>query len=181
MNKFKSLIVATTLIVALNNQVHSQNLYYQTPIKIDVLPDRLDKALLVFSSQTDCKIAFETKVVQNFRSKAVKGNLTPPNALIALVKGTGLEVHAEQNILKINQEDQLTICTKATTLQETLKQAIKNQKVSKTIANRKINELGEVKLSVVDLAKKQGFVSAAEKASYGRTFKEVQELVDRDQ
>jgi hypothetical protein len=179
MNKLKSLIAATTLIAALNSQVHSQKLCYQTPIKINVTADRLDKAILALSSQTECNIAFDKKVVQNYRSKALKGELTPSDALIALVKGTGLEVHAGQNNLKVNQEDQLTICIKATTLQETLNQAIKKQKVSKTIANQKINELSEVKVSVVDLAKKQGFISAAEKASYSRTFKEVQELVDK--
>ena len=41
--------------------------------------------------------------VQNFRDKAIKGHLTPPDALIALVQGTGLEVHAEQSNLQINQ------------------------------------------------------------------------------
>ena len=47
------------------------------------------------------------------------------------------------------------------------------------IANEMYTELGDVKTSVTEFAKSQGFVSAGEKASYQRTFEKAQQVLTR--
>jgi hypothetical protein len=101
----------------------------------------------------------------------------PTEALIRMVRGTGLEVHADSMGLHISQADQEAIGLKAATLQASVGQAIKSQKIGQHTANGLFAKLGDVRTSVVDLARSQGFVSAAEKASYQRTFTEVERVL----
>jgi len=174
-NRVKSIITAVTLTV-LTTAGHAQTTCSETPTRISVGANRLDKALAELSGQITCTIRYDRKVAQTFRSPAVKGNLTPSDALIQLVKGTGLEVHTDAS-LALNQADQEAIGLRAATLQANLGQAVKSQKLGQQTANQMFGKLGDVRTSVVELAKKQGFVSAAEKASYTRVFNEAEHLL----
>ncbi len=107
----------------------------------------------------------------------MQGKLTAADALVRLVQGTGLEAHSDAKGLRIDQADQEKIGLRAATLQAQLGQAVKSQTLARPIATAMYAELGEVRTSVTELAKKQGFVSAAEKASYQRKFTKAEHLL----
>jgi hypothetical protein len=175
-DQIKSLVTIFAVAI-LNTITYAQIPCPQKPAKINIGVNRLDKALTELSSQISCKISYDTKLVHSFQSHTLNGNLTPWDALIQLVKGTGLEVHAERNSLIISQADQKAIGIRATTLQASLGQAVKSKKIAQKVANQMYVELGKIRTSVVELAKKQGFISAAEKASYQRTFSKAEQLL----
>lgn len=172
----RAITLAVGLLI-LSTVGYAQNLCFTTSAVINVSASPLAKALVSLSSQTGCPIGYEAKLVRPFRSSTVKGRLTPTEALIRMVRGTGLEVHADSMGLHISQADQEAIGLKAATLQASLGQAVKSQKVGQHTANGLFAKLGDVRTSVVDLARSQGFVSAAEKASYQRTFTEVERVL----
>ena len=75
------------------------------------------------------------------------------------------------------QADQQQIEQRATALQAAVQQAAKAHKLKQTAADALYKELAGVKASVQELAPKQGFVSAAEKASYQRVFAKAERAV----
>ncbi|MBO3273368.1 STN domain-containing protein [Hymenobacter defluvii] len=135
------------------------------------------QALTDLSRQTGCPVQYEQQLVQPFRSPAIAGRLTTADALLQLVKGTGLEVHTTNDKLSVSQADQQAISSKAAALQTQVGQAVKAQKLPQHATTALYAELGAVRTSVVTLAKQQGFVSAAEKASYQRTFAKAEQLL----
>jgi len=93
-------------------------------------------------------------------------------ALTALALGAPA-AHAQvfpQTTTPTAQADQQQIEQRATALQAAVQQAAKAQKLKQPAADALYKELAGVKASVQELAPKQGFVSAAEKASYQRVF-----------
>lgn len=148
-----------------------------TPQNIRIAAGTLDQALTALSTQLGCPVQYDKKLVQSFRVPAVQGKLTAADALVRLVKGTGLEAHTDTNGLSVSQTDQEKIGLRAATLQAQLGQASKSQQIAQGTANAMYEELGEVRTSVTTLAKQQGFVSAAEKASYQRTFAKAEQVV----
>ena len=178
--KLKFRIAALIPFIALfSATAYSQNRCEDTIVKVDVSANRLDLAIAELSSQIACPISYDKKFSKRFRSGTVKGMLKPSDALIKLITGTGLEVHNENNQLVINKMDQQATILKATSLQTDLNKAVKSQKVSSKIANEMYTELGDIKTSVTEFAKSQGFVSAGEKASYQRTFEKAQQVLTR--
>jgi len=178
--KSKFRIAALIPFIALfSAAAYSQNRCEDTIVKVNVSANRLDRALAELSSQIACPINYDKKSSKSFRSGTVKGMLKPSDALVKLITGTGLEVHNENNQLVINKMDQQATILKATSLQADLNKAIKSQKVSSKIANEMYTELGDIKTSVTEFAKSQGFVSAGEKASYQRTFEKAQQVLTR--
>ncbi|QNE42353.1 hypothetical protein F1C16_22290 (plasmid) [Hymenobacter sp. NBH84] len=135
------------------------------------------QALTDLSRQTGCLVQYDPQLVQSYRGRAVEGRLTTADALVQLVKGTGLEVHTDKDKFSVNQADQHAIGDKAATLQAQLGQAMQTKKLPQNKTTALHIELGAVRTSVVEFAKKQGFVSAAEKASYQRTFTKVEQLL----
>jgi hypothetical protein len=73
--------------------------------------------------------------------------------------------------------EQVSITQRASALQQQLKQAAAAHHIDPTAARTVNQELAEVQKSVAELAPKQGFVSAAEKASYQRTFAKAEQLL----
>lgn len=174
-NPFYSL-AAIAVLTVVTTISQAQTACAQLPATINIAPNRLDKALSQLAGQISCSIKYDPRAAQAFHNSAVKGKLTPCEALIQLVKGTGLEVHLDKQLV-VNQADQEAIGLKAATLQASLGQAIKAHTLTQQTANQMYSQLGNVRTSVVEVVKKQGFVSAAEKASYQRTFKQVQQLL----
>lgn len=148
----------------------AQALCTTKPIAFHLAAGGLEPALTAFSAQAGCPVQYDKKLARQFRASAVQGKLTAAEALVRLVKGTGLEAHSDAKGLSVNQADQNTIGLRAATLQAQLGQAVKSQKLAQPTANALFKELSEIRTSVTALAKQQGFVSAAEKASYQRTF-----------
>jgi len=181
LDSFRTLLrqtfLAASFTVIISSAAFSQTACSTKPVKIQVSAGQLDAAISQLSSQINCEIVYDKDLAQRFKSNAVSGNLAPWEALIMLVKGTGLEVHADKNKLDINQTDQQDIKIKASKLQEDVNEAVRSKKITQKVANHIYAELGEVKISAGELAKNQGFVSAGEKASYERTFKETRKLL----
>lgn len=148
-----------------------------TPQTIHLAAGTLDHALTSLATQLGCPVQYDKKLAQQFRVSAVQGKLTAADALVRLVQGTGLEAHTDAKGLSVSQADQEKIGLRAATLQAQLGQAIKSQTLAPNTANTLYAELGEVRTSVTTLAKQQGFVSAAEKASYQRTFAKAEQVL----
>ncbi|MBC6611551.1 hypothetical protein H8B15_11485 [Hymenobacter sp. BT507] len=155
----------------------AQNSCKTTPAAVRITAGSLDKALTDLAKQLGCPVHYDKKIAQQFRSPAVQGTFTPTDALIRIVQGTGLEAHVDRNGLEVSRVDQAAIGLRVATLQAQLGQAVKSQQLTQNTANTLYSELGEVRTSVVELAKKQGFVSAAEKASYQRTFAKAEQAL----
>lgn len=147
------------------------------PTTFHIAAGTLEQALTTLATQAGCPVQYDKKLVQSFRAPAVQGNLTAADALIRLVHGTGLEAHSEATGFSVSQADQEKIGLRAATLQAQLGQAVKAQTLAQPIANTLYGELAEVRTSVTTLAKQQGFVSAAEQASYQRTFAKAEHLL----
>jgi hypothetical protein len=148
-----------------------------TPITIHIAAGTLDNALTTLGTQAGCPVQYDKKLVQSFRAPMVQGKLTAAEALVRLVQGTGLEAHSDTKGLSVSQADQEKIGFKAAALQAKFGQAIKSQTLAPSTANALYKELGTVRTSVTELAKQQGFVSAAEKASYQRTFAKAEQVL----
>lgn len=148
-----------------------------SPTTLHITAGTLDHALTALAAQTNCPVQYDKQLVQQFRAPALQGKLTAADALTSLVKGTGLEAHCDANGLSVSQADQEKIGLQAAMLQARLGQAVKAQTIAQSTANALYGDLGEVRTSVTSLAKQQGFVSAAEKASYQRTFAKAEQLV----
>lgn len=172
-----ALLLTAGLFTGPSTSLLAQTACPTTPTAIHVAATTLDQALATLARHSGCPIQYEQQVVQPFRSPAVYGTLTPVAAVTQLVRGTGLEVHLEHDQLRINQADQQAIGLQAATLQAQLGQAVKAQTLPQSKAQALYTELAQVRTSVVELAKEQGFVSAAEKASYQRTFAYVQQII----
>ena len=151
--------------------------YHPTPTTFHITAGSLEQALTTLATQAGCPVQYDKKLVQSFRAPAVHGKLTAADALVRLVHGTGLEAHSEAGGLSVSQTDQTQISLRAATLQAQLGQAAKAQTLAQPLANTLYEELAEVRTSVATLAKQQGFVSAAEKASYQRTFAHAEHLL----
>ena len=150
-----------------------------TPTTLHIAAGTLDNALTALSTQVGCPVQYDKQLAQQFRVPAVQGKFTAADALVRLVKGTGLEAHTNAKGLSVSQADQNQIGLRAATLQAKLGQAVKSQKLMQPTANALYEELGTVRNSVTTLAKQQGFVSAAEKASYQRTFAKAEQVLAR--
>lgn len=147
------------------------------PTSLHLAAGTLNSALADLATQTGCPVQYDKQLTQAFRTHAIEGKLTPVEALTQLVQGTGLEAHTDPKGLSVSQVDQASIRHQATTLQAQLKQAAQTQKLPLGATNALAGELKTVSASVTALAKQQGFVSAAEKASYQRTFAKAEQLL----
>lgn len=148
-----------------------------TPTTLHLAASTLDNALTALSAQAGCPVHYDKQLAQQFRVPAVQGKFTAADALVRLVKGTGLEAHTDATGLSVSQADQNKIGLRAAALQAQLGQATKAQKLTQPTTNALYAELGAVRTSVTTLAKQQGFVSAAEKASYQRTFAKAEQVL----
>jgi hypothetical protein len=100
-------------------------------------------------------------------------------ALHALVLGA-TAAHAQavpKTTTTTAQADQQQVEQQATGLQAAVQQAAKAHKLKQPAADALYKELAGVKASVKELAPKQGFVSAAEKASYQRVFAKAERAI----
>ncbi|RZK32822.1 MAG: hypothetical protein EOO63_00090 [Hymenobacter sp.] len=93
---------------------------------------------------------------------------------LVLINTTAFAQSVQQVALAASQADQSQIERKSTALQTDIGQALKLKKLDRKTADALTKELVEVKTSVASLAKQQGFVSAAENASYQRVFAKVE-------
>jgi iron complex outermembrane receptor protein len=64
------------------------------PRYFDIRAQPMDAALIEFSEQADIQLMIATELVENLKSKGVRGRHLPEDALIALIAGTGLTFHA---------------------------------------------------------------------------------------
>lgn len=65
-----------------------------TPRYFDIPAQPMDAALIEFSEQADIQLMIATELVENLKSKGVRGRYLPEDALTTLIAGTGLTFHA---------------------------------------------------------------------------------------
>jgi len=150
---------------------------HPTPTTFHLAAGPLAQSLTTLGAQAGCPVQYDKKLVQSFRAPAVQGQLPAADALVRLVQGTGLEAHSDASGLSVSQADQQAIGRRAATLQARLGQAAKAQTLAQPIATTLYGELAEVRASATTLARQQGFISAAEKASYQRTLAKAEHLL----
>src|SRR3990170_344500 len=62
-----------------------------TPREISIPAQSLDRALLALAAQTGIDVLFEPATVAGFNAEAVRGNMSPGEALCRLLEGFELE------------------------------------------------------------------------------------------
>lgn len=172
-----SATLALGALALLTTPAFAQAPCHPTPTTFHLAAGSLEQALTALSAQAGCSVHYDKTLVRSFRVPAVQGQLTAADALVRLVHGTGLEAHSDAQGLSVSQADQETIGLRAATLQAQVGQALKSQTLAQPLANALYAELGEVRTSVTAVARQQGFVSAAEKASYQRTFAKAEQVL----
>ena len=104
------------------------------------------------------------------QANALDGQYTAADALIHLVRGSGFEVHLDNGRYRVNHADAQALQRRIKTLTRDIDSVADAQALSKTREAALRKQLGAVWTSAQRLIREQGFLSAAEKASYNRTF-----------
>lgn len=171
----KSFILAVPLAMLIASAAHAQPAPYNCqndPVRIDIRAQALLTALDALSRQTNCPISRDVDVTK-LRGNAVRGRMSPANAIVALVRGTGLEAHPVRQGLAIDRSGQQEIAARADALDRRIRVRQTAGHLTPGRANALSRQVAQVRRQAVLFARQQGFVSAAEKASFQRTFKEI--------
>ncbi|REC94953.1 STN domain-containing protein [Kushneria indalinina] len=136
----------------------------------DYPEQRLDQALQQFAHTSGCPVEMDNALVEGHRAQALSGSFTPDAALIQLVRGSGLEVHLDNGHYRVNQSDRERINDRIETLRYRVESARNDETLSPAAADALDAQLDAIAAQSDQLITEQGFLSAAEKASYERLF-----------
>ncbi len=136
----------------------------------DYPEQRLDQALQQFAQTSGCPVAVNTGALGSTQANALDGQYTAADALIRLVRGSGFEVHLDNGRYRVNHADAQALQRRIKTLTRDIDSVADAQALSKAREAALRKQLGAVWTSAQRLIREQGFLSAAEKASYNRTF-----------
>ncbi|ART63141.1 STN domain-containing protein [Kushneria marisflavi] len=139
-------------------------------IRYDYPAQRMDQALQQFAHTSGCPVEVDNTLVDNHQARALSGRFTPDAALIQLVRGSGLEVHLDNDHYRINQSDRERINDLVKTFRYRIESARDNDELSQNDARALDTQLDAIEAQSDQLITEQGFLSAAEKASYERLF-----------
>lgn len=148
------------------------------PAVLDQAAGRLDEALQTLAHRTGCPVTVDPELLRGRQAPAVQGVFTPPQALVATLRGSGLEGRPGDQGLTVDRRDQDAVLGRAARLMDRLEQAVAGRRLSQARANRWRSALHGVSRGVQHDARRQGFVSAAELASYRRALGEVEQGLD---
>ena len=138
---------------------------------------RMDSSMQTLAHQTGCPIDFDLNIAPRRQVRAIRGNFTPTEALSRTLQGTGWEAHETAQGLAVNRQDQLRVLTQVFALKQQVKWAVEDGLFTRTRGLLLTHQLEQTQTSVQEVARSQGFVSAAEMASYQRTINEVKMVV----
>ncbi|MBS63423.1 hypothetical protein [Salinisphaera sp.] len=135
---------------------------------------RLDSALQQFAHTSGCFVETDLGGDAGLLANGVEGRFTAANALIRLVRGTGLEAHFDHGHYAVNRADREAVKQRVDTLRSQVVSARENGALSQGEAEALDRELAAVWRDAQTLISEQGFLSAAENASFQRLFAYVQ-------
>lgn len=139
-------------------------------VRYDYPAQRLDQALQQFAHTSGCPVEVDNASLGNLQAPALSGRFTPDAALIQLVRGSGLEVHLDNDHYRINQSDRERIEDLVETFRYRIDSARDSQQLARSDAEALDAQLDAIATQSDQLITEQGFLSAAEKASYERLF-----------
>lgn len=183
MKKSKSALRIAFLSLFMLAGAHAEQLRYdcqnvKANVVIEIQP--LSTALETLRRQTKCPISVDADLGGLYTKQRINGRMTPIDALVSLSKGTGLEATQLHQGLGIGRYEQDEIRRRADRLTAAVNNASNNNAIDADTAQAAIKKLNDVVRGAVELAKKQGFISAGELASFDRDLTEVSLQVNRD-
>lgn len=146
------------------------------PVMIDISSQPVSQALKVLTKQTDCPVSIDASL-ENITSNRVKGTMTPPDAIVALARGTGLEGVTLRQGLGIGHYEQKAFQAQADDVLRTVRQRVSEQRLTNSQSKKIQSSMKSLMESIKKNVREQGFLSAGEKASYERTLEEVRALL----
>lgn len=167
---FQRLVIAGALAVAAGPAMSAcltQTGDYDYP------KQRLDQALQQFAHTSGCFVTVKPDVLKDKRANALSGHYTPADALVRLVRGTGLEVHVDDGQYAVNTTDQARLTHRIKTLKSRIQRARADGRLSAEQARDFDQQLSAIETGSTELIRQQGFLSAAENASYQRFFNDI--------
>ncbi|MFG6666878.1 hypothetical protein ACGK9R_07185 [Halomonas sp. HNIBRBA4712] len=159
-----SLVVLTTLITF---TAHAE--CTRDPIALDLPAQPMNQALAQLAMRSGCAIPSAQRITET--APAVSGTYRPEEALWALLQDSGWEGYPTRDGLEVSKREQRRVHAESAALRERI---AANEALSPDERQRYLAELEAVEQSVVQLAREQGFISAAEKASYRRSFEQLE-------
>lgn len=142
------------------------------PVKIDIRSQPVSQALKVLTKQTDCPVSIDASL-ENITSGKVKGTMTPPDAVAALARGTGLEGVTLRQGLGIGHYEQKAFQAQTDDVLHKVRQSVNEGRLTKSQSKKIQDEMKSLMEGLKKNVLEQGFLSAGEKASYQRTLEEV--------
>lgn len=141
------------------------------PFKMTLPAQRLDERLQDLAHRTGCFMEVAPQMLADRQAPAVRGRLTTEQALLRSLRGTGLEGAPYKGHWRVDQAQQTRFARRIASLRETLAQ--QHGQVRPAQAAKATRTLAWVEKRVARDVRQQGFLSAAEKASYNRALDDV--------
>ena len=142
------------------------------PLKIDISSQPVSQAIKVLTKQTDCPVSIDASL-KNITSNRVQGTMTPPDAIVALVRGTGLEGVTLKQGLGIGHYEQKAFQAQTDDVLRTVRQRVSERRLTKSQSKKIQDSMKSLMEGLKQNVLEQGFLSAGEKASYQRTLEKV--------
>ncbi|MFC0267122.1 STN domain-containing protein [Kushneria aurantia] len=167
---FTTVIGATLLSIGMLFTPAAWSACQPQAMNYDYPAQRLDEALQQFAHTSGCFVEVDTQQLGDKQAQALSGHYTPSAALIRLVRGSGLEVHVDGEQYAVNHNDREAITQQIEALRGRIDSARQNGRIDEQKASDMSTQLDAVAQQVPQLIEQQGFLSAAENASYQRLF-----------
>ncbi|WP_110669969.1 hypothetical protein [Salinicola halophilus] len=139
-------------------------------VDYDLPTQRLDQALQQFAHRSGCFVEVTQAALAGQQASPTKGRFVPTTAIIHLVQGTGLEVHLDGDHYRVDHSDREAMFARIDALTDEIASARAQGALDAARANALSAQLDVVTTQMPALIAQQGFLSAAEKASYTRLF-----------
>ncbi|WP_372361242.1 STN domain-containing protein [Xanthomonas sp. NCPPB 1325] len=147
------------------------------PFTLALSAQRLDERLQDLAHQAGCAVEVDPSLLQDKRVQALSGTFTADQAFIQSVRGSGLEADYASDHWRVNRAQQLYFAERVETLQSAITDARKSNAITGRQAKTMNAQLSKMAVEVPKLVRQQGFLSAAERASYERTLKEIEKVL----
>ncbi len=144
------------------------------PFAIALPEQRLDERLQDLAHRTGCFVAVEPALLEGKRAPALDGLLTSEQAFLQSVRGRGLETGPSQGHWRIDRAQQIQFAARIALLRARLADAAHGTAITPKAAGTLDRELDAIAVDVPAQVRAQGFLSAAERASYGKRLDAVE-------
>ncbi len=167
----RSLTLAVTCLAGAQAYAACQ----MTPVAYDMPTQRLDEALQQLAHRSGCPINVDLGADSSKKVKKFKGTFTPDQALVLVLKKTGLEGYVENDGLTVDRRGQDFVHKRVAELRTSIEDA--GTRLEAKRKKRFLHQLDSIETGSKKLALEQSFISAAEMASYKRDFDELSKQI----